>query len=118
MRGFERFYESHRCNAICRYLKLPLNNPKDVLSSNPQGTIPAQTYMNKPRVDRVESELCHYYSDSNVFKRYQAKKAAKARQQANEKVKKGGVEAVAAATSMDQKLQCNSWCGMGGCTIS
>jgi hypothetical protein len=91
---------------IDRYLKLPLNNPKDVLSSNPQGTIPAQTYMNKARVDRVESELCHYYSNSNVFKRYQAKKQAKA-------------EAIAfpsATAAMEQK-SC-TWCGVNVCTIS
>ena len=76
------------------------------MSSNPQGTIPAQTYMNKARVDRVESELCHYYSDSNVFKRYQAKKQAKAQQ-----------IALASSTAAMEQNSC-TWCGVTVCTIS
>ncbi|KAE9028533.1 hypothetical protein PR003_g5629 [Phytophthora rubi] len=78
LRGFERFLGSHRCNPICRYLKLPLINPKDEGSRpiDPKGTIPAQTYMNQPRVvvDQVDSVLCHYYGDSKAFKKYNAKK--------------------------------------------
>ncbi|KAF4317806.1 hypothetical protein BBO99_00005323 [Phytophthora kernoviae] len=84
LRGFERFLESHRCNPICRYLKLPLINPKDedpVMGEggrpvDPKGTIPAQTYMNQPHVlvNQVDSVLCHYYGDSKAFKRYHAKK--------------------------------------------
>jgi len=76
VRGFERFLGSHRCNPICRYLKLPLINPKDddPLRGNadPKGTVPAQTYMNQPRVDKVDSVLCHYYTDSKAFQRYRA----------------------------------------------
>lgn len=83
VRGFERFLGSHRCNPICRYLKLPLINPKDDPPSgvngedappvDPKGTIPAQTYMNKPHVDKVNSVLCHYYSESKAFERYRPK---------------------------------------------
>ncbi|GMF13209.1 unnamed protein product [Phytophthora lilii] len=78
LRGFERFLGSHRCNPICRYLKLPLINPKDEGSRpiDPKGTIPAQTYMSQPHVvvDQVDSVLCHYYGDSKAFKKYTAKK--------------------------------------------
>ncbi|CAH0478057.1 unnamed protein product [Peronospora belbahrii] len=78
LRGFARFLGSHRCNPICRYLKLPLVNPKD--EENRQvdlkGTIPAQTYMSQTRVavDQVDAVLCHYYGNSRVFKRYAAAK--------------------------------------------
>jgi len=78
LRGFERFLGSHRCNPICRYLKLPLINPKDEGSRpvDPKGTIPAQPFMSQPRVvvDQVDSVLCHYYGHSNAFKKYNAKK--------------------------------------------
>ncbi|KAK1944263.1 Myosin heavy chain kinase B [Phytophthora citrophthora] len=78
LRGFERFLGSHRCNPICRYLKLPLINPKDEGSKpvDPKGTIPAQTYMSQPRVvvNQVDSVLCHYYGDSKAFKKYNTKK--------------------------------------------
>ncbi|RLN06895.1 hypothetical protein BBJ28_00001992 [Nothophytophthora sp. Chile5] len=85
IRGFERFLASHRCNPICRYLKLPLINFKEEGSGadgdggavvDPKGTIPAQTYMSQPRVvvNQVDSVLCHYYGDSMAFKRYHAKK--------------------------------------------
>jgi elongation factor 2 kinase len=71
VRGFERFLGSHRCNPICRYLKLPLINPKDddPLRGNAD---PKGTYMNQPRVDKVDSVLCHYYTDSKAFQRYRA----------------------------------------------
>ncbi|UIZ25055.1 hypothetical protein KXD40_006691 [Peronospora effusa] len=78
LRGFERFLGSHRCNPICRYLKLPLINPKDEEDRQVdlKGTIPAQMYMSQPRVtiDQVDSVLCHYYGDLKAFKRYAAKK--------------------------------------------
>ena len=78
LRGFERFLGSHRCNPICRYLKLPLINPKDEEDRQVdlRGTIPAQTYMSQPHVaiDQVDSVLCHYYGDLKVFKRYAVKK--------------------------------------------
>ncbi|OWZ07749.1 Protein-kinase [Phytophthora megakarya] len=78
VRGFERFLDSHRCNPICRYLKLPLTNPKDEDNKtiDPKGTIPAQPYMNQPHVvvDQVDSVLCHYYGDSKAFKKYHSKK--------------------------------------------
>ncbi|KAJ0404805.1 hypothetical protein P43SY_003481 [Pythium insidiosum] len=76
VRGFERFLASHRCNPICRYLKLPLNNAKDESDGDdvdsppidPKGTVPAQTYMSQPRIriKRMDSELCHYYGDSKA----------------------------------------------------
>eukprot|EP00123_Amoebidium_parasiticum_P003471 comp14778_c0_seq1/m.11203 comp14778_c0_seq1/g.11203 ORF comp14778_c0_seq1/g.11203 comp14778_c0_seq1/m.11203 type:complete len:457 (-) comp14778_c0_seq1:221-1591(-) len=44
VRGFDRFLQSHRCNAICHYLRLPGVNKKalDV------GTVPAQRIMERP----------------------------------------------------------------------
>lgn len=76
VRGFSRFLGSHRCNPICRYLKLTLINPKDEdptrENNDPKGTVPAQTYMSKAHVDKVDSVLCHYYTDSKAFQRYRS----------------------------------------------
>ncbi|DBA05399.1 TPA: hypothetical protein N0F65_007561 [Lagenidium giganteum] len=118
IRGFERFLESHRCNAICKYLKLPLNNPKedcDVSAAaggayNPKGTVPAQPYMSQPRVrvDKVESELCHYSGDSTAFQRYQAKKHKEAQDKA---------DAQAFLAAMKQQKKC-TWCGIPTCSVS
>ncbi|KAF1789957.1 Protein kinase-like domain [Phytophthora cactorum] len=89
LRGFERFLGSHRCNPICRYLKLPLINPKDEGSRpvDPKGTIPAQPYMSQPRVvvDQVDSVLCHYYGDSKAFKKYNKKKRDKKKREKHQK---------------------------------
>lgn len=35
--GFQKFLSSHRCNSICRYLKLPPVNPKVQLLYNYSG---------------------------------------------------------------------------------
>lgn len=123
IRGFERFLESHRCNPICRYLKLPLNNPKDEsLYANggdgpvdPKGTIPAQPFMSQPRirVNRVDSELCHYYGDSNAFKRYQTKKNS---EQAVAHPEQTGVENFVDA--MKSQRNCATWCGLNNCRVS
>lgn len=56
-RGFNKFLSTHRCNAICRYLKLPLINAK----VNDLGTIPAQQLMAYTKVQvthiRYQSEV-------------------------------------------------------------
>jgi hypothetical protein len=44
-RGFEKFLQTHRCNAICRYLRLPAINAKLL----DEGTKPAQTFMDNRR---------------------------------------------------------------------
>ncbi|KAI9908231.1 hypothetical protein PsorP6_003014 [Peronosclerospora sorghi] len=71
LRGIERFLASHRCNAICRYLKLPLINPKDE-GKRVHGTVPSERYMQQPRIaiDQVDTVLCHYYSDFEPWKKY------------------------------------------------
>jgi len=47
-RGIDEFLRTHRCNAICRYLKLPAINPMADL-----GTLPVQRYMSYERVQVV-----------------------------------------------------------------
>lgn len=135
-RGFERFLESHRCNLICRYLKLPLNNPKDDEpvdgvngesggAVDPKGTVPAQPFMSQPRVrvDRVDSELCHYYGDSTAFKSYKAKKV-RAQQQAvgfePEQQQNGAVGGSIQSFVAGLKTQrnCSAWCGINSCGVS
>nr|CCA22316.1 myosin heavy chain kinase putative [Albugo laibachii Nc14] len=105
LRGFARFLESHRCNAICRYLKLPLHNPRDQSIASEvneafikglekvcdgteaipeEGTVPAQMYMKEPLVcvdhELLESQLCHYYRESHIFQQYRARKKKRQRQ--------------------------------------
>lgn len=128
VRGFERFLESHRCNPICRYLKLPLNNPKDDAidgengggggnrrGSDAKGTVPAQPFMSQPRirVNRVDSELCHYYGDSTAFKKYQAK-----HHQQNQQVEDADAAASAFVAALKEQRNCSSFCGVGLCSIS
>jgi hypothetical protein len=48
-RGFDRFLATHRCNHICRYLKLPQINAK----LDDAGTRPATTIMSYHQVDVV-----------------------------------------------------------------
>ncbi|KAL3661979.1 hypothetical protein V7S43_012786 [Phytophthora oleae] len=113
LRGFERFLGSHRCNPICRYLKLPLINPKDEgsRSVDPKGTIPAQTYMSQPRVvvNQVDSVLCHYYGDSKAFKRYNAKKKReKKKRDKQQKSRRPGHE---------EKWQAEQEEEAGGCSV-
>ncbi|KAG7387131.1 hypothetical protein PHYPSEUDO_014651 [Phytophthora pseudosyringae] len=122
VRGFERFLGSHRCNPICRYLKLPLINPKDEGSRqvDPKGTIPAQTYMSQPRVvvDQVDSVLCHYYGDSKAFKKYNAKKKRdkKKREKHQQKShRRPGHEQKWQAEQ--QEIEMTGGCGSGGVGI-
>ncbi|TDH71398.1 hypothetical protein CCR75_007284 [Bremia lactucae] len=111
VRGFQRFLASHRCNPICRYLKLPLINPKDD-ESRPvdlQGTIPAQTYMSQPRVvvDQVDSVLCHYYGDSKAFQKYSAKNRHKKKK--NNEESHGRLRTY----SISQEIPVSRGCGSG-----
>lgn len=53
-RGFKKFLSSHRCNPICRYLKLPPVNANYDASA---GTVPNEPYMPKDQVDAVDIEL-------------------------------------------------------------
>lgn len=47
-RGIQKFLESHKCNAVCKYLKLPKINPK--LSVEDVGTVAIQPEMDRTRV--------------------------------------------------------------------
>jgi len=49
LRGIEEFLRTHRCNAICRYLKLPSINA----NYSDFGTLPVQRYMSYERVQVV-----------------------------------------------------------------
>eukprot|EP01084_Bolivina_argentea_P140363 246776_1 len=48
-RGIDKFLSSHKCNAICTYLKLPPTN----LASQLQGTLPQKRYMNNDKIDQI-----------------------------------------------------------------
>jgi len=48
VRGFTKFLSTHRCNAICRYLKLPLINAKEL--QDDIGTIPNQQFMSYTKI--------------------------------------------------------------------
>jgi elongation factor 2 kinase len=50
-KGFEKFLSTHRCNAVCRYLKLPAINAKQEMEDI--GTLPAEPYMRHTRVQAV-----------------------------------------------------------------
>ncbi|KAH7460650.1 hypothetical protein PRIC1_006298 [Phytophthora ramorum] len=121
LRGFERFLGSHRCNPICRYLKLPLINPKDEGSRpvDPKGTIPAQTYMNQPRVvvDQVDSVLCHYYGDSKAFKKYNAKKKREKKKRDKHQQRNHRRSGHEERWQAEQDVEVASGCGSGGVGI-
>jgi Alpha-kinase family len=48
-RGFKKFLGTHRCNAICRYLRLPSVNARDDM-----GTVPTERYIAQNRVEAVD----------------------------------------------------------------
>ena len=54
-RGVDRFLASHRCNAICRYLKLPNVGPSS--SHDEEGTMPSARYMSYQSVDVMNIEI-------------------------------------------------------------
>ncbi len=47
VRGFDKFLSTHRCNAVCRYLKLPLINSRP----DDMGTVPQSRYMSYQKVE-------------------------------------------------------------------
>jgi hypothetical protein len=53
-RGFDKFLSTHRCNAICRYLKLPSINSKQ---DDDAGTLPATRYMSYTKVEVYNLDL-------------------------------------------------------------
>merc|ERR1712136_147105 len=51
MLGIEKFLSSHRCNAICQYLRLPLTNATK--ASAVEGTLPHKRYMTQKTIDTI-----------------------------------------------------------------
>ncbi|TYZ59284.1 hypothetical protein PybrP1_006560 [[Pythium] brassicae (nom. inval.)] len=66
--GFQKFLSSHRCNSICRYLKLPSVNPKDRHADS--GTLPVQELMNGDRVRPTQFDSKHYYENAPMLQKY------------------------------------------------
>ena len=58
-RGIERFLSTHRCNAICRYLKLPSINA----NYSDLGTLPITQYMSYEQVKVVN---IHHFPRTSV----------------------------------------------------
>lgn len=67
MRGFEKFLSTHRCNQICRYLKLPPVNPN---YSDVDGTMPALPYMVATRINKHHFQEPHYFEESPALQKY------------------------------------------------
>mmetsp|Transcript_39774 Transcript_39774/g.66636 ORF Transcript_39774/g.66636 Transcript_39774/m.66636 type:complete len:413 (-) Transcript_39774:120-1358(-) len=51
-RGFRKFFSTHRCNAVCKFLKLPLINPKD--PKKELLTVPQKALMENDQVENVK----------------------------------------------------------------
>ncbi|RLN88427.1 hypothetical protein BBJ28_00014129 [Nothophytophthora sp. Chile5] len=66
--GFQKFLSSHRCNSICRYLKLPAVNPKARHAD--YGTLPIQELMNRDRVRPTHFDSRHYYENAPMLQKY------------------------------------------------
>ncbi|KAG3173403.1 hypothetical protein PI126_g879 [Phytophthora idaei] len=66
--GFQKFLSSHRCNSICRYLKLPAVNPKSRHADS--GTLPVQEVMNRDRVRPTHFDSRHYYENAPMLQKY------------------------------------------------
>jgi len=67
IRGFDRFLSTHRCNRICKYLKLPPVNPK---YHHVDGTIPNLPYMSKSNISRVHFREAHCFEKSPALQKY------------------------------------------------
>ncbi|KAJ0411494.1 hypothetical protein ATCC90586_008543 [Pythium insidiosum] len=67
--GFQKFLSTHRCNSICRYLKLPAVNPKQERHAD-QGTLPLQELMSTERVRAMRFDSRHYYESAPMLQKY------------------------------------------------
>ncbi|GAB5360449.1 hypothetical protein AAMO2058_000629100 [Amorphochlora amoebiformis] len=52
-RGFKKFFSTHRCNSICKFLKLPLINPKEAHQELLM-TMPQKELMDGDQVENVK----------------------------------------------------------------
>ncbi|GBG28347.1 Alpha-protein kinase 1 [Hondaea fermentalgiana] len=69
IRGFDKFLSTHRCNQICRYLKLPPVNPN---YNDLDGTMPALPFMPATRINKHHFKEPHYYEESPALRKYLA----------------------------------------------
>jgi elongation factor 2 kinase len=66
-KGFEKFLSTHRCNAVCRYLKLPAINAKQEVEDI--GTLPAEPFMIHTRVQPVLPDFSGAGADPESYNR-------------------------------------------------
>lgn len=66
LKGFEKFLKTHRCNSICRFLKLPPVNPKYTAD----GTVPALPYMLPAKIEKEKFEASHIFERTPALQKY------------------------------------------------
>ena len=87
-KGFAKFLSTHRCNSICRYLKLPPVNPKYKYGED-RGTIPHVKMMNHRRIQAEKFDESHCFENVPQLQKYLVQKklrAAGLRNKAGQKV--------------------------------
>ena len=85
IRGFHKFLSTHRCNRICRYLKLPPVNPR---YNTAEGTIPNLPFMPATKINRSHFKEGHYFESTPALRQL-VKQKARARKQ-HKRRKAGG----------------------------
>uniref|UniRef100_K3WGD7 Alpha-type protein kinase domain-containing protein n=1 Tax=Globisporangium ultimum (strain ATCC 200006 / CBS 805.95 / DAOM BR144) TaxID=431595 RepID=K3WGD7_GLOUD len=112
--GFQKFLSSHRCNSICRYLKLPSVNPKDRHADS--GTLPVQELMNRDRVRPMQFDSKHYYESAPMLQKYitqcrelEGKRSKTANKSSNKNSRNGHAD-----KSFLVRILSRLFCGCGG----
>jgi len=67
--GMDKFISTHKCNSICKYLKLPPINPKDPALD--AGTVPAQQFMAAQKIEKTKFQSQYYYEQSELYQERQ-----------------------------------------------
>jgi hypothetical protein len=65
--GFNKFLATHRCNPICRYLKLPIINANNLKADDDSGTMPSEQYMSYTKVEVIKLEFKSSYDPSKFI---------------------------------------------------
>ena len=68
--GIDKFLSTHKCNGICKYLKLPQINPKDKTADG--GTMPAKEFMAAQKIEATKFDAPYYYVDADLYKSRQS----------------------------------------------